>query len=184
MKIYFIGKVKIRYGLGLIVWKDQNKEGLETYFTEHKKIRYGCEFISLEMLKNFTVEDLFYSNCWNTLQLRIYSIRNAETQYGYELIPMKKAKIKHKLGFILLNRLKKCMAGDNLVLSASFRHKRKCLKDCPHNLKKYEINGTSISTVYQLFIANYGLLLSLFIANWKRLRCSASTTLKNPKISW
>ena len=97
---------------------------------------------------------------------------------------MKKAKIKRNLGFVLLNRLKQGMAGDNLVLSASFRYKRKCLKDYPHNLKKNEINVTSISTVYQLFIANYSLLLLLFIVNWKRSRSPARATLKNPKISW
>ena len=57
------------------------------------------------------------------------------------------------------------MAGDNLVLSASFCFKRKWLKDYPHNLAKYEINETSISPVYQIFIVNivkYSLLLLLF----------------------
>ena len=34
------------------------------------------------------------------MQLKIYSIQNAEIKYGYEFIPMKKAKIKHNLGFI------------------------------------------------------------------------------------
>ena len=34
--------------------------------------------------------------------------------------------------------------------STSFRYKRKCLEDYSHNLTKYEINGTSISPVYQL----------------------------------
>ena len=68
------------------------------------------------------------------------------------------------------------MAGDNLVHSASFRYKRKCLKDYPHNLTKYEISGTSISPVYQLFIVNivnYSLLLLLFIVNWEKFGSAA-----------
>ena len=39
------------YGLGLIHWKGQNKARLEIYFIEHEKIRYGCGFVSLKMLK-------------------------------------------------------------------------------------------------------------------------------------
>ena len=68
------------------------------------------------------------------------------------------------------------MTGENLVLSASFCYKRKCLKDYPHNLTKYEINGTSISPVYQLFIVNivnYTLLLLLFIVNWEKFGSAA-----------
>ena len=89
---------------------------------------------------------------------------------------MKKAKIKHNLGFVLLNRLKQGMAGDNLVLSTSFRYKRKCLKDYPHNLTRCKINGTSISPVCQLFIVNivkYSLLLLLLIVNWEKFGSAA-----------
>ena len=42
------------------------------------------------------------------------------------------------------------MTRDNFVLSACFRYKRKCLKDHPRKLTKYETNGAS--PVYQLFI--------------------------------
>ena len=68
------------------------------------------------------------------------------------------------------------MVGKNLVFSASFRYKRKCLKDCPHNLTKYEINGKSIYPVYQLFIidiVNYSLLLLLFIVKWEKFESVA-----------
>ena len=100
------------------------------------------------------------------------------------------------------------MVGKNLVFSASFRYKRMCLKDYPHNLTKHEINGKSIYPVYQPFIidiVNYSLLLLLFIVKWekfesvaqaytqknhffiffmnlKKLR-SPRATFKNPKIS-
>ena len=49
--MYSIENVKIKYGLGLIHWKGQNKARLEIYFIEHEKVRYGCGFISLKMLK-------------------------------------------------------------------------------------------------------------------------------------
>ena len=68
------------------------------------------------------------------------------------------------------------MAGDNLVLDTSFRYNRKCLKDYPRNLTKYEINGTSISPVYQLFtvnIVNYSLLLLLLVVNWEKFESAA-----------
>ena len=74
--MYLIEKVKMRYDLGLIHWKGQNKAILEICFIEHEKIRYGCGFILLKMQKYYTADDLFLSKCWNTLQMRIYSIQN------------------------------------------------------------------------------------------------------------
>ena len=59
------------------------------------------------------------------------------------------------------------MAGDNLMLSTSFCYKRKCLKDYPHNLTKYETNRISISLVYQMFIVNivnYSLMIKFYNA--------------------
>ena len=74
----FILLRKLRYDLGLIHWKGQNKAILEIYFIEHENVRYVCGFISLKMLKYIA-----------TSQLRIYSIQNAEILYSWGFIPFK-----------------------------------------------------------------------------------------------
>ena len=132
--IYFIENDEIRYGWGfmlltrnLLHWncrskvrlsiysieKCRNKVRLKIYFIEEVKIGYDLtqvrqdwRFVLLYTKKIDTAVDLFHSKCWNTLQLRIYSIQNAEIKYIYEFIQMKKVKIKHNLGFIPLKRLK------------------------------------------------------------------------------
>ena len=115
--ICFIENTKIKYGWDLFYWKSWNKVWLEIYFIEDKvrlrinpfkspKIRQDWRFILLNTKKLDTAVDLFHWKCWNTLQLRISSIQNAEIKCGCEFIPMKKAKIKRNLGFIPLKRLK------------------------------------------------------------------------------
>ena len=68
----------MRYDLGLIHWKGQNKARLQICFIEHKKLD--------------TAVDLFHWKCWNTLQLRIYSIQNAEILYSWGFILFKMLK--------------------------------------------------------------------------------------------
>ena len=66
-----------------------------------KKLDTAVDFFPRKCWNSyFAAEDLFHSKCRNTLQLIIYFIENAEIKYGYEYIPMKKAKIKYNLGFI------------------------------------------------------------------------------------
>ena len=108
------------------------------YWTQ--KNRYGCGFLSLKMLKYFTAEDLFLSKCWNKVELWIYSNQKNQNKAQLGICCIEKAEIRYSWG--------------QPLLSASFRCKRKCLKDYPRNLTKYEINKPSIFPVYQLFIVN------------------------------
>ena len=64
---------------------------------EKAKIRQDWRFVLLNTKKVDTAVDLFENAEIATSQLKIYSIQNAEIKYGYEFIPMKKAKIKHNL---------------------------------------------------------------------------------------
>ena len=131
LKIHFIEKVKVRYGLGLNHWKGQKKARLDIYFTEHKKIDLiSCGFISLKMLRYFIAESLFHSKCWDKVQLWIYSNEKSQNR----IYSIEKAEISYGCG--------------NLVLSAFFHYKRKCMKDYLHNAIKYETNGTSIYPIY------------------------------------
>ena len=121
------------------------------------------------MLKYFTAEDFFHSKCWNKVRLWIYSNEKSQNKAQLGIYSIEKAEIRYGWG----------------LLSASFRYKRKCLKDYPHNLTKYEISMTSISPVYQLFIVNivnYSLLLLLFIHWTKHFFVLWSWSQKNLKV--
>ena len=98
-------------------------------------------------------------------------------KYGYEFIPMKKAQLRiysieqTELRYGWGQPRPQCIF--SLLEKVPERHL--------HNLTKYEISGTSISPVYQLFIVNivnYTLLLLLFIVNWGKFGSAAQAYAK------
>ena len=162
LKIYFIGKFKVRYDLGLIHRKGQNKARLEICFIEHEKTRYGCGFISLKILKYFTAKDLFHSKCWNKVRLWIYSIENSQNKAQLGIYSIEKAQIRYSWGQPRPQR----------IFSLQVKVPETLSSQSNKIWNQWDFNFFSLSTVYCEYSELYFIVITVYSELGKIWKCS------------